>query len=92
MQRAAEQPLRVEVDSYGNEVVVLAPALPRAAQEGKPTCSHGIPFTLQPAGVSKAGKPYEAFWQARHKLPNGGWCKERRGKVREWSRDDYVES
>lgn len=87
-----EQPLRVEVDDYGNEVVVLAPALPRAAQEGKPTCSHGIPFTLQPAGISKAGKPYTAFWQARHKLPNGGWCRERRGKVREWSRDDYVES
>ena len=78
VQRAAEQPLRVEVDSYGNEVVVLAPALPRAAQEGKPTCSHGVAFTLQPAGVSKAGKPYAAFWQARHRLDNGEWCKERR--------------
>jgi hypothetical protein len=88
-----EQPLRTEVDDYGNEVVVLAPALPRAAQEGKRICSHGIELTLQPAGISRAGKRYDAFWQARHRLPNGEWCKERSGKVvREFSRDDYVES
>ena len=74
------QPLRVEVDSYGNEVVVLPAALPKPepVQEGVPTCSHGIPFTLQPAGVSKAGKAYRAFWQARHKVPSGEWCKEKR--------------
>ena len=79
-QRAAVQPLRTEVDSYGNEVVVLPEALPEAlpTQEAMPTCSHGIPLVLQPAGVSRAGKPYKAFWQARHKVPSGEWCKEKR--------------
>jgi hypothetical protein len=79
-QRAAVQPLRIEVDSYGNEVVVLPEALPEAlpTQEAMPTCSHGIPLVLQRAGVSRAGKPYKAFWQARHKVPSGEWCKEKR--------------
>ena len=80
---AVVQPLRVEVDSYGNEVVVLPADLPKPepVQEGVPTCSHGIPFTLQPAGVSKAGKAYKAFWQARHKVPSGEWCKEKRERT-----------
>jgi hypothetical protein len=86
VQRAAVQPLRTEVDSYGNEVVVLPEALPEAAridgadgrQEAIPTCPHGIPLVLQPAGVSKAGKAYKAFWQARHKVPSGEWCKAKR--------------
>ena len=77
------EPLRVEVDSYGNEVVVLPADLPKPepVQEGVPTCSHGVPFTLQPAGVSKAGKAYKAFWQARHKVPSGEWCKEKRERT-----------
>jgi hypothetical protein len=77
------QPLRTEVDSYGNEVVVLPAALPKPepVQEGVPACSHGIPFVLQPAGVGKAGKPYAAFWQARHKVQDGGWCKEKRERT-----------
>ncbi len=80
---AIVEPLRVEVDSYGNEVVVLPEALPEAlpTQEAIPTCSHGIPFTLQPAGVSKAGKAYKAFWQARHKVQSGAWCKEKRERT-----------
>lgn len=80
---AIVEPLRVEVDSYGNEVVVLPADLPKPepVQEGVPTCSHGIPFTLQPAGVSKAGKAYKAFWQARHKVPSGEWCKEKRERT-----------
>jgi len=92
VQRAAVQPLRVEVDSYGNEVVVLPEAarIDGAAvmrsgadgtQEAMPTCTHGIPLVLQPAGVSKAGKPYKAFWQARHKVLNGEWCKEKRERT-----------
>jgi hypothetical protein len=82
-QRAAVQPLRIEVDSDGIEVVVLPAALPKPepVQEGVPTCSHGVPFVLQPAGVSKAGKPYKAFWQARHKVLNGEWCKEKRERT-----------
>lgn len=42
-------------------------------------CSHGTPWTLKPAGVSKvSGKPYSAFWTASHKLDDGsGYCKEK---------------
>ena len=82
-QRAPIKPLRTEVDAYGNEVVVLPEALPEAlpAEEAMPTCTHGVPFVLQPAGVSKAGKPYKAFWQARHKVPSGEWCKEKRERT-----------
>ena len=74
---------RWEVDSEGREVVVLPAALPKPepVQEGVPTCSHGIALTLQPAGVSKAGKPYKAFWQARHKVQSGAWCKEKRERT-----------
>ena len=78
---APDEVLRVEVDSYGNEVVVLAAEKPKPAaapQDTPPLCSHGVAFTLQPAGVSKrTNKPYKAFWQARHKTDNGEWCKEK---------------
>jgi hypothetical protein len=81
-ERAAVQPLRVEVDSYGYEVVVLPEVLPALpAEEALPTCSHAVPMVLQPAGVSRAGKPYRAFWQARHKVPSGEWCKEKRERT-----------
>ena len=46
------------------------------ATEG--TCSHGEAWQLKPGGVSKAsGKPYQSFWAASHKAPDGSWCKEK---------------
>jgi hypothetical protein len=41
-------------------------------------CSHGEFWTLKPAGISKvSGKPYEAFWAASHKAPDGSYCREK---------------
>lgn len=46
------------------------------ATEG--ACSHGEEWQLKPGGVSKAsGKPYNAFWAASHKAPDGSFCKDK---------------
>ena len=46
------------------------------ATEG--TCSHGEDWQLKPGGVSKvSGKPYNPFYAASHKTPDGGWCKDK---------------
>ena len=48
----------------------------QGANEG--TCSHGEDWQLKPGGVSKvSGKPYNAFYAASHKTPDGGWCKDK---------------
>ena len=42
------------------------------------SCSHGQAWSLKPGGISKAtGKPYNPFWAASHKAPDGGWCKDK---------------
>ncbi|MFZ9299156.1 MAG: Rad52/Rad22 family DNA repair protein [Hylemonella sp.] len=47
-----------------------------SATEG--ACSHGQAWSLKPGGVSKAtGKPYNPFWAASHKAPDGSWCKDK---------------
>jgi hypothetical protein len=49
-----------------------------AENVGGETCSHGELWTLKPAGISKvSGKPYEAFWAASHKAPDGSYCREK---------------
>jgi hypothetical protein len=41
-------------------------------------CSHGEEWQLKPGGVSKvSGKPYQPFWAASHKAPDGSWCKDK---------------
>jgi len=41
-------------------------------------CSHGEAWQLKPGGVSNvSGKPYNAFYAASHKTPDGGWCKDK---------------
>jgi hypothetical protein len=41
-------------------------------------CSHGEAWQLKPGGISKAsGKPYNPFWAASHKAPDGSWCKDK---------------
>jgi hypothetical protein len=37
---------------------------------------HGVPWTVRPAGVSKAGKPYKAFWKCSERDANG-FCDQR---------------
>lgn len=40
-----------------------------------PICSiHNKSMTLKPAGISKAGKSYPAFWSCGEKNPNGTYC------------------
>lgn len=41
-----------------------APAAPAAPQMAgsAPSCDHGLVMRLVPAGISKAGKPYKAFY------------------------------
>ena len=38
---------------------------------------HGMPWTLKPAGVSKAGKPYNAFFTCTGKNSDGSYCREK---------------
>ena len=47
-----------------NPPVVLATApIPAApASAGSPVCDHGLPMRFVAAGISKAGKPYKAFY------------------------------
>jgi hypothetical protein len=41
-------------------------------------CSHGEEWRLKPGGISKTtGKPYNEFWAASHKAPDGSWCKDK---------------
>ena len=41
-------------------------------------CSHGTPWTLKPGGIAKgSGKPYQPFYAASHKAPDGTWCKDK---------------
>jgi hypothetical protein len=37
-------------------------AVPNAAPAGSPVCDHGLPMRFVAAGISKAGKPYKAFY------------------------------
>jgi hypothetical protein len=58
--------------------LALKAAMLFAEVEGDGTCSHGESWSLKPGGVSKAsGKPYNPFWAASHKAPDGSWCKDK---------------
>ena len=63
----------MRTDKNGNEFVVLPPE-PRVTDEH---CSHGYPWQLLPAGVSKKGVSYPAYWSGNHQLADGQWCKDR---------------
>ena len=44
-------------------------------QEESPMCGiHKIPMTLKPAGVSKVGRPYPAFYSCGQRNPDGSYC------------------
>ena len=46
------------------------------------TCpDHGQPWTLKPAGVSKAGREYDAFWKCDGKYDDGSYCKNKPPKA-----------
>jgi len=45
--------------------------------------NHGTPWTVKAAGVSKAGKPYKAFFKCDGKNPDGSFCDKK--PTREWA-------
>ena len=75
----APTPLSVDSDDATADAILAAKAAMIFAENvGGETCSHGELWTLKPGGVSKGtGKPYNPFWAASHKTPDGGWCKDK---------------
>ena len=75
----APTPLSVDSDDATADAILAAKAAMIFAENvGGETCSHGELWTLKPGGVSKAsGKPYNAFWAASHKTPDGSYCKDK---------------
>jgi len=61
-----------------DDQVMAAAAMLFVAGANEGACSHGEEWQLKPGGVSKAsGKPYNAFWAASHKGPDGSYCKDK---------------
>ena len=61
-----------------DDQVMAAAAMLFVAGATEGTCSHGEDWQLKPGGVSKvSGKPYQPFWAASHKAPDGSWCKDK---------------
>jgi hypothetical protein len=61
-----------------DDQVMAAAAMLFVAGASEDACSHGEAWQLKPGGVSKAsGKPYNAFWAASHKAPDGSFCKDK---------------
>ena len=75
----APTPLSVDSDDATSDAIIAAKAAMLFAENvGDETCSHGELWTLKPGGISKAsGKPYNAFWAASHKTPDGSYCKDK---------------
>ena len=75
----APTPISVDSDDATSDAIIAAKAAMLFAENvGDETCSHGELWTLKPGGVSKAsGKPYNAFWAASHKTPDGSYCKDK---------------
>ena len=75
----APTPLSVDSDDATSDAIIAAKAAMLFAENvGDETCSHGELWTLKPGGISKAsGKPYNAFWAASHKTPDGAYCKDK---------------
>lgn len=62
----------------------LAGAAAPAAEAALSRCPyHDTPWEIRPAGVSKAGKPYQAFWKCDGKETDGSYCK--RKPVKAWA-------
>jgi hypothetical protein len=61
-----------------DDQVMAAAAMLFVAGANDGACSHGEEWQLKPGGISKAsGKPYNAFWAASHKAPDGSYCKDK---------------
>lgn len=61
-----------------DEILAAKAAMIFAENASGGACSHGEAWSLKPGGISKvSGKPYNPFWAASHKAPDGSWCKEK---------------
>jgi len=61
-----------------DDLIAAKAAMIFAENASDGACSHGEAWRLKPGGISKAsGKPYNPFWAASHKAPDGSWCKEK---------------
>jgi hypothetical protein len=61
-----------------DDLIAAKAAMIFAENANDGACSHGEAWSLKPGGISKAsGKPYNPFWAAAHKAPDGSWCKEK---------------
>jgi hypothetical protein len=59
LSNAGLKPQPVAAPAHNYAPAAPAPAAPAGAA---PTCDHGLVMRLVPAGISKAGKPYKAFY------------------------------
>jgi hypothetical protein len=65
-------------DVADDDILAAKAAMIFAETASDGACSHGESWSLKPGGISKAsGKPYNPFWAASHKAPDGSWCKEK---------------
>jgi len=72
----APTPLSVDSTKGSEDDAMLVAKAAMIFAQGE--CSHGTPWQAKPGGVSKTtGKPYNAFYAASHKLPDGSWCREK---------------
>jgi len=65
LQNAGLNPVPVKpVEPIGNQwgAGTQGAALQAPAPTGSPVCDHGLPMRFVAAGISKAGKPYKAFY------------------------------
>ena len=61
-----------------DDILAAKAAMIFAQTASEDACSHGEAWSLKPGGISKAsGKPYNPFWAASHKAPDGSWCREK---------------
>ena len=61
-----------------DDILAAQAAMIFAENASDAACSHGESWSLKPGGISKAsGKPYNPFWAASHKAPDGSWCKDK---------------
>ena len=61
-----------------DEILAAKAAMLFAENVTEGACTHGEEWRLKPGGISKtSGKPYNPFWAASHKAPDGSWCKEK---------------
>ena len=61
-----------------DQILAAKAAMLFAQSATEDACSHGEEWRLKPGGISKTtGKPYNEFWAASHKAPDGSWCKEK---------------